>query len=736
MLYGATLRSPLAHARIAGIHTAEAKHVPGVRAVVTGKDFPFTIGMPLRDRPFLAIDRVRYAGEPVAAVAAETELAAESALKKIRVEYEELPAVFDPREALQEEAPLVHPDVETYPRSGGEIFPGTNIRLVNEYALGDMETGFREADEIFENEFIAHPVGHTAMETHTAVARYSPSGGGDYTIWTSTCRPHIILHELMEALGISAKQARVIVPYTGGSFGGKNTLVAEAIAVALARYTNGRAVKVSFSREEDLVASSVRVAGYMKLKTGVKKDGTFTACQAEIAWDNGAYTNNATGVAIRGAQTIFGPYRIPNLSLTSRLIYTNREPSGSYRGYGTTQVTWACESQLDIIARKLGIDPLEIRMKNGYVEGDRYINGQVLHSVGLKDTLAKASDEIGWGGKKTDNSTTKRRGKGIASTIKGTLTPTSTGCFMKVDQDASVTVICSVPEIGAGQLTVLSQIAAETLGVPLESISISASDTHTTPYNSAVGSSRTTFHVGNAIRIASQQVRDRILVLAGSVLETDPDRLDLSKGVVFEQGNGNRVALKELLLKKLGTKGEAILGEGYYNPMDSSLLDADPGLKWMSSIFWMFATHAAEVEVDMETGEVTVMKVAAAHDVGKAVNPVTCEQQIEGAVIMGISNTLMEEFKMEKGRIINDNLADYKVATMMDAPDIAPIIVEAHHREGPYGAKGVGEPAAAATAPAIANAIYDAIGIRFKELPITAEKVLKALRERQTDVFS
>jgi carbon-monoxide dehydrogenase large subunit len=215
MLYGATLRSPLAHAGIAGIHTAEAKHVPGVRAVVTGKEFPFTIGMPLRDRPFLAIDRARYAGEPVAAVAAETELAAHTALKKIRVEYEELPAVFDPREALQEEAPLVHPDVETYPRSGGEIFPGTNIRLVNEYALGDMEAGFREADEIFENEFIAHPVGHTAMETHTAVARYSPSGGGDYTIWTSTCRPHIILHELMEALGISAKQARVIVPYTG-----------------------------------------------------------------------------------------------------------------------------------------------------------------------------------------------------------------------------------------------------------------------------------------------------------------------------------------------------------------------------------------------------------------------------------------------------------------------------------------------------------------------------------------
>lgn len=736
MLYGATLRSPFPHARIKAVDISEAKVFPGVKAVVTGKDFPFTFGMPVRDRSFLAVDRVRYAGEPVAAVAAETELAAHAALKKIRVEYEEIPAVLDPREALQEDAPLVHPDMGNYAHSGAAVFPGTNLALINEFTLGDIDAGFLEADEIFEDEFFAHPVSHTAIETHTAVVLYSSLGEGAYTIWTSTDRPYIIHRELTGGLGISANQVRIIVPYTGGSFGGKNSPVAEAIGMCLARHTDGRPVKVTFSREEDLTASTVRVGSFMKLKTGVKKDGTLTARKADIVWDNGAYTNNAGGVAIRGAQTILGPYRIPSVALTSRLVYTNREPSGSYRGYGTTQVSWACESQMDVIAHRLGIDPLEIRLKNGYVEGDLYINGQKLHSVGVMETLNKAAHEIGWGKMVQASSLTKHRGKGIATMLKGTLTPTSSSCFIKMDQDASITVICSAPEIGAGQDTVLSQMAAETIGVPLSSISITSSDTRTTPYNDAVGSSRTTYHMGNAIRIAGLKVRDRILKLAGPVLETDPDRLDISGGIIIDQDNRDLITLKELFSKRLGTRGEVIVEQGYYNPVDSSLLDADDGLRWMSSIFWMFATHMAEVEVDIETGEVTVLKVAAAHDLGKAINPITCEQQIEGSVIMGISNTLMEEFRVKNGRILNDNLADYKIATMLDFPDIVPIIVEVPHSEGPFGAKGVGEPAAAATAPAIANAIFDAVGIRIKDLPITREKVLMALKQKQQEEMS
>jgi CO/xanthine dehydrogenase Mo-binding subunit len=733
MLFGEALRSPFAHAKIMEIDVSEARRSPGVKAIVTGKDFPFTFGGSLRDQPFLAIDRVRYVGEPVAAVAAETEIAAQEALEKIRVRYEELPAVFDPRAALKEGAPLIHPSLEQYPRSGHDIVPGTNICTIRTYRLGDTEAGFAEADEVFEDEFNVHAVSHATMEPHTAVAQYFPSGG-DYTIWSSTDRPYIVARELVEALSISPNHIRYIVPYVGGSFGGKNNLIAEAIAIALANFAKGRPVKVVFSREEELTATRTRVAAFMKLKTGVTRDGTFTARKAEIIWDSGAYVANASGVAIRGSYTIFGPYRIPNLELISRLVYTNKQISGSYRGFGTTQVTWACESQMDMIAHKLGIDPLEIRLKNGYVEGDHYINGQVLHGVGLKETLEKASLEIGWGETKQQPYMNKRRGKGIAAMLKGTPTPTNSCCFIKVNQDANVTVICSTPETGGGQKTIISQIAADTIGVPLASITVTDTDTSITPYNNAVAGSRTTFHMGNAVLMAGQQVCRKILELAGNILKTEPSRLSLLEGKIFEEGVGERITLKALMAKKFGKTGMDILGEAYYSPSGSTLLAANPDLKGldgqMSSIFWMFATHAAEVEVDIETGVVKVLKVAAAHDVGRAINPIGCEQQIEGSVLMGLSNALFEEFKMEKGQILNDSLADYKLATFLDLPEIIPILIEVGHKEGPFGAKGIGEPAAAATAPAIANAIFNAVGIRIKDLPITPEKVLAALREK------
>jgi CO/xanthine dehydrogenase Mo-binding subunit len=572
------------------------------------------------------------------------------------------------------------------------------------------------------------------MEPHAGVARYNPSTGR-YTLWSSTDRPYILVRDLSEALNIPSDHIRYIVPYVGGSFGGKNTLIAEAVAVALARFAKGRPVKVVFSREEDLTATQTRVGAFMRLKTGVKKDGTFTARKAEIVWDSGAYVSNTQGVAIRGAYTIFGPYRIPNIELISRLVYTNKEISGSYRGYGTTQVTWACESQMDMIAQKLGIDPLEIRLKNAYVEGDRYINGQVLHGVGLKDTLERASREISWGEVKQRSSGIKRRGKGMAVILKGTLTPTTSSVVVKMNQDADVTVICTTPETGGGQRTVLSQIAAEAIGVPLASVTVTQPDTSITPYNDAVGSSRTTFHMGNVVLMAAQQLRKKILDLAGDFLKTDPGRLNLVDGMIVEEGMGERMPLKDLLTRKFGPGGMNLLAESQFNPADSPLLAAYPGLTGldsrMSSIFWMFATHAAEVEVDVETGVVKVIKVVAAHDVGHAINPMTCEQQIEGSVIMGLSNTLFEEFKMEKGRILNDSFADYKLATLLDMPQIVPIIVEAPHKEGPFGAKGIGEPAAGATAPAIAGAIFDAVGIRIKDLPITPEKVLAALKEKK-----
>lgn len=730
MLYGGVYRSPWAHARILGIDVSKAKNSPGIRAVITGKDFPYTFGGSIQDQPFLAIDRVRYVGEPVVAVAGETETAVQEALSRIRVKYQELPAVFDPREAMKEGAPLLHPDLEKYARGGHTIVPGTNVCTLHTYSLGDVERGLGEADEIFEDEFSIHAVSHVTMETHSAAAQYLPESG-EYTVWLSTDRPYIVLREMTTALGIPAGKVRFIVPYVGGSFGSKSTLMAEASAVALARFTRGRPVKVVFSREEDLTASSTRLAAYFRLKTGVRRDGTLTAQRAEIVWDNGAYTANAVGVAIRGARTVFGPYRIPNLELVSRLVYTNKEITGSYRGYGTTQVTWASESHLDIIAAKLGIDPLEIRLKNGYVEGDPYLNGQVMHGVGLTDTLKRASQEIAWQEPRSRGPGTRHRGKGIATMLKGTLTPTSSCCFIKVDQDGCVSVICSAPEIGGGQKTVLAQMAADTIGVSLEAVTVTDTDTATTPYNGSVGSSRNTYHMGNAVRMAGEEVRRQILAHAGEILEADPATLNLEQGKVVGAGSQELITLKTIMTKKYAASGGAILGEARFSTEDSPLLAAKPGLKGMGSIFWMFATHAAEVEVDTETGIVKILKVAAAHDVGRAINPVGCEQQIEGSVIMGISNTFFEEFRTERGRVLNDSLADYKIATIQDVPQIVSIIVESFHREAPFGAKGIGEPAAATTAPAIANAIFDAVGIRIKDLPITPEKVLAALKAKE-----
>jgi len=729
MLHGAVLRSPHHHARIVAIDTSRAKLAPGVRAVVTGRDFPFTFGPFIQDQPFLAIDRVRFVGEPVAAVAADTERQAQEAVDLITVQYEELPAVLDADQALDSNAPLVHPDLHTYRRSRHEIVPHSNINSVTQYSHGDVEEGFRQADMVFEDEFSVHAVSHVTLEPHTAVAVYGPVDQG-YTLWVSTDRPFQLRDELATALGIPRRQVRIMVGYVGGSFGGKGTLIAEAVAVALARQIPGRPVRVAFSREEDLVASRLRMPARIRLKTGVSRDGMLRARQADFVWVGGAYASNAVGIAIRGPKAVFGPYRIPNVEFRSRMVYTNTCPTGSYRGYGTTQAAWACESQMDIIAHGLGLDPLMLRLANGYREGDRWINGQVIRGVNVEETLELIGREIGWGMVERAPASHLRRGKGMATMIKETLTPSSSNVGIRLEQHGEVTVLCAAPEIGAGQETALSQIAAEAIGVSVDVVSLPATDTATAPFNGPVASSRTTFHVGNAIRSAGLELRARVLAMAGEVLGIEPPRLELQDGVISERDRGPRMTLSELL-GRYEAGGCSLLAEARYSSAGSPLLEADEGAEWVSTIFWMIASQAVEVEVDIETGMLRVVKVAAAADVGRPINRTLCEQQIEGGVVMGISNTLFEEFETRDGRIENGNLVDYRVATMHDLPEIVPILVESDHPEAPYGAKGIGEPAAAATAPAIANALFDAIGVRITDLPITPEKILAGLREQR-----
>jgi carbon-monoxide dehydrogenase large subunit len=726
MLHGAVVRSPYPHARIISIDTAAAEVAPGVEAIVTGQRFPYIFGSAMRDQPFLAIDRVRYIGEPVVAIAARTEAEAQEAVELVTVEYEELPAVLDPIQALDDGAPLVHPEMHTYERGPHEIVPHTNINTLWTFERGDVEVGFAAADLVVEDEFTAHALSHAALEPHVAVAQYEAATGA-YTAWVSTDRPFQLRGELTAALGLPSDKMRLIVANVGGSFGGKNTLIAESIAVALARFANGRPVRVEFTREEDLIATQTRVPAIMKIKTGVTKDGVLTARRAEILWDSGAYTSNTVGVAIRGSSTIFGPYRVPDLALVAKQVYTNRAISGSYRGYGTTQVTWACESQMDMIAARLEIDPVVLRLRNGYEEGDAYVNEQIMHGVGLRESLERTASEIGWGEVDRQPAPHLRRGKGIATMIKPTATPTSSNCVIKVEHDGRVSVLVAAPEIGSGQATVLAQMAADAVGVPIESIVIPPTDTAFSPFNGPVASSRTTYHVGNAIRTAGAEVREKILATAGEVLGLESESLELVDGEIL-LGEERLTTIAELL-GGFGFEGHSVTAEARFTTRGSPLLKASPPYEWMSSIFWMFATHAVEIEVDIETGVVRIIKVAAAQDVGRAINPMTCEQQIEGGVVMGISNALFEEFKGSGGRIENSSFADYKLAAMPDLPEIVPIVVESHHSEAPFGAKGVGEPAAAATPPAIANALYDAVGIRITDLPLTAERILRAIEE-------
>ncbi len=726
MLHGAVVRSPHPHAMIVSIDTEAAACAPGVAAVVTGGDYPYLFGSAMKDQPFLAIDRVRYIGEPVVAIAARTEAEAQEAVDLVRIEYRELPAVLDPLEALREGAPLVHPEMDTYDRGPHEIVPHTNINTLWTFERGDPEAGFAAADLVVEDEFTAHALSHAALEPHVAVARYEAATGA-YTVWVSTDRPFQLRGELTAALDLPSDKMRLIVANVGGSFGGKNTLIAESIAVALARHAGGRPVRVEFTREEDLTATQTRVPAIMKIKTGVTRDGLLTARSAEIIWDSGAYTSNTVDVAIRGSSTIFGPYRIPDLALVARQVYTNRAVSGSYRGYGTTQVTWACESQMDMIAARLGIDPVALRIRNGYEEGDSYVNEQIMHGVGLRETLERTSAEIGWGDVDREPAPHLRRGKGIATMIKPTATPTSSNCLIKVEHDGRVSVLVAAPEIGSGQATVLAQMAADAVGVPIDSIVIPPTDTAFSPFNGPVASSRTTYHVGNAIRSAGAEVREKILATAADVLGLEPHALELIDGKIV--ADGEPVTTVSDLLGGFGFEGHSVTAEARFTTRGSPLLKASPPYDWMSSIFWMFATHAVEIEVDIETGVVRVIRVAAAQDVGRAINPMMCEQQIEGGVVMGVSNALFEEFKGSGGRIENSSFADYKLAAMPDVPDIVPIIVESEHSEAPFGAKGIGEPAAAATPPAIANALYDAVGVRITDLPLTAERVREAIVE-------
>ena len=721
MLYGKVLRSKFAHARILSIDTSRAEKLPGVRGVVTGADVPFLHGEALKDDRFLALDKVRYRGEGVAAVAAVDETTADEALALIEVEYEELPAVFDPEEAVKPGAPLIHEQLGAYRHAPGiEPIPGTNICNYFHLEKGDVEKGFAEADHILEDRFTTGMQQHCTLEPHCGICLIDDDNR--LTLWADNDSPYRTRKEIADALQIPQIHVRVICPpYIGGNFGGKGGLKAEAAAIALAWKIRNKPIRVLFTREEEFTSAIVRHPSVIYLKTGVKNDGAITAREVKVYFATGAYAEKGPTITRFGGVSSAGPYNIPNVKIESRCVYTNRQISGAMRGYSGPQVAWAYESHMDNCARKLGIDPLEFRLRHVYRDGDIHNSGQVLQSEGLGECLEKIGKSMDWG-KKTLG---KNRGKGIACMERAVKTPFGSAAFVKVNEDGTVDLLSSTTEVGQGAETVLSQIVAEELGVPLSWVKRATPDTAVTPYDTSTTSSRSTFHMGNAVKAAAADAKEQILKLAAPLLGAAAPELAIRDGNVYvKQNKGNFLSIAQVLGKHFGHSA-TVLGRGFYYPQ------LEVPVEYFSThmIFWLLGAHGVEVEVNRQTGEVKILKIYAAMDAGKALHPVNCVAQLEGGVSMGLGFALYENFIFRGVDFLNPSLLDYKIPTALEMPEIEAIIVECAHQEGPYGAKGIGETTNVSLPPALANAIYDAVGVRIYDLPITPEKILDALKE-------
>ncbi|MEE8075129.1 MAG: xanthine dehydrogenase family protein molybdopterin-binding subunit [Candidatus Binatia bacterium] len=727
MLYGKVLYGTKPHAKIKRIDTSKAKKFPGVVAVITGKDTTWTHGEAIKDKPFLAQGKIRYIGEPVAAVAAVDEDTAQAAVGLIEVEYENLPAYFSPEEACKPGAMPIHEDFASYRKSNFIVgSPLPNVCEHFKLRTGDVEQGFQKSDLTLEERYVVPVIQHAAMEPHSAHAQVDPKTGR-VTIWVANDAPFRALTEISEALELPKEKIRLINPPQGGGFGSKGGLKTETIAIALAFHTNGRPVRVKFNREETFISTITRHEAVVYIKSGVMKDGTLVARQMTIYWGAGAYGEKSPTVCIRGSLPAPGPYRIPHVKVDGYAVYTNKPVAGAFRGYGIPQGAWACEQHMDELAQRLGMDPLEFRLKNVYVDGDVAYWGEKLHSVGLKETLLKAAEAIDW-----NKPRTKEIGRGLACISKPTRSPTTSAAAVLINSNGEVKVLAGTVEIGQGCSTILSQIAAEELKVSIEKVHMAPLDTDVIPVDASTTSSRSTYHMGNAVSRAAISAREQLFELAGPMLEAEKQDLAFSNGKVYLKDQPQMsLPIGEVIRRKMGSDG-MLRGDSSYTYDLGKDLDLETGHSDHASAFYMYATQAAEVTVDEETGRVRLLRMAAAHDVGKAINPLNCVAQIEGGLAMGIGAALHEQLVIDdNGKVRNPSFLDYHLLTSLDMPEIIPIIVECAEPEGPYGAKGLGEPVLAPTPAAIGNAVANALGTRIYDLPLTPERVYWAIQQRK-----
>jgi CO/xanthine dehydrogenase Mo-binding subunit len=706
MLWVKALRSPIAHGKIKRLDVSKALASPGVAAVVTGADFGGAlIGKKIIDMPVLADGVVRYMGEKVAAVAAESEEAAERAIELIEVEYEELPVVVDLTQALSSGAPLIHPNVGQYKGLLHEIPTPSNVFVSLKWNKGDVEEGFRQSDVIVENSFSVAAVHQAYIEPHSCVVQVQPDGSAE--VWASTKAPFAMRDQVGSVFQISPTSIVIHPCYVGGDFGGKGDSNEVALCYALSRKT-GRPVKFLIDYTEELMAGNPRHGGIMKIKTGVKKNGLIIAQHMEIIFDSGGYGAYRPQGYLVGAHESFGPYRIPNAQIEEKYVYTNKFPCGYMRAPGHPQGAFAVESQADLVAKRLAMDPAEYRRRNFMHDGDHFPIGESIAHVKVTEALEKALEVSGYRAPKAKN---VGRGCAVGNWVsKGG----ESYAFVKIDESGEVTLSTAVTDTGPGAYTVMRQIVCQELDVPLDSIRMEIVDTTRVLKDTGVrGSSSTRVHGGSAFA-AGTKAREEILRIAAQAMGASPDELRLHNGGVTHARAERRMTFAQIA----AANGAPIVVEGHYaNPKEG------PETSTVAQI--------AEVEVDTETGEVTVTRLTTAHNTGTILNPLTHQGQIDGAVVMGIGYGMMEDLATdETGRVMTASLGDYKIPNIKDIPQIKTAIVQSSAGSGPYNSMSIGETAIIPTAAAIANAVEDAVGVRITSLPITAEKVLNALRQR------
>jgi len=743
LLYAEVVESKFAHAIINSIDISEAEKIPGVVKIVTGKDFPFRFGLYMHDRYIFAQDRVRFVGEQVAAVIARDAVTAKAAAKLVKVDYTELTPVLSVQQALGDSPFLIHPDLKDYHHVPW-FFPQTNSNVAHlrKVRNGNVEEAFADSDFVLDDVYTVPRYAHCALEVHGAVGLLDHSGR--LTVWTASQSPHTQRHLFAEALaplGFQHKDVRVITPFIGGGFGGKAGVSMEILGAALATKVKGNPVKILWSRAQEFYNTYQRQGVVARLKVGVKNDGTITALEHTLYWDAGAYVEYGANVVNAAGLSATGPYRIPNIKIDSYCVYTNLPPGGPYRGFGYSEFLFGLESHINELAKKIKMDPVEFRKKNAIREGDRLTYGSKMNPNGLMEAINKVANEIEWGKKETSSDPNKVIGKGFSLFWKAPAMPpnASSSAFLKFNEDASLNILVSGMEIGQGYLTVLAQIAAEVLSVPVEKIRVETPDTDRNPYEWQTVASHVTWGCGNAVKQAAEDAREQIFDLIERAKGKKRDELYLEDECVRSKVEKDfSLPLKNFIIsgiqKEDGTfRGGPIIGRGMFMPeFASALSDPETSQGGHPNVHYTVGAAAVKIEVDKQTGKVKIPKVVLAVDCGKAINPDLVNGQITGGILQGIATVLYEDMRFDnKGKLINANFSDYKIPTAMDIPDeVVPIIIEVAQPDGPYGARGMGEHTMIPAAPIIANAVEDALGIRIKSMPITAEKIALAVKNR------